>query len=62
MKLYTTSEAARILGIAPVTVRRHIEQGHLHAEKQGRDRLITDEELARFAAARRGRGRPEKPH
>jgi excisionase family DNA binding protein len=56
MKRYTTREAAERLDIAPVTVRRHIEQGHLSAEKCGRDYFITDEELARFAAITRRRG------
>lgn len=56
MKRYTTKEAAARLGLAPVTVRRHIEEGRLHAEKQGRDYFITEKELTRFAAISRRRG------
>lgn len=58
--MLTTSEAARVLGVQPRTVTRHIERGLIKAMKKGRDYLIAEEELARFQRERRGTGRPKK--
>lgn len=56
--MYTTNEAAARLHVAPRTVTRYIERGLITAVKHGRDYLISEEEIARFRARRRNRGRP----
>lgn len=57
-KLYTTAEAATVLGIQPKTVTRYILRGLIQAEKHGRDYQIEDEELERFRRVRRKPGKP----
>ncbi len=54
----TTPEAAALLGVQPKTISRYIKRGLIAAEKRGRDYFITQEEIERFKAERRGRGRP----
>jgi hypothetical protein len=63
----TTAEAARILRIAPVTVRAHIKSHVLAAtwDTNARRWDISDEAVARFAVERKPAHRPrkkEKPH
>jgi excisionase family DNA binding protein len=59
MSDYTTSEAARILGISPITVRAQIYRKQLAAHRHGRDWFIAAEELARYQREQSGRpGRP----
>jgi excisionase family DNA binding protein len=57
MNLLTTSQAAEILGMKPVGVRRLIERGVLPTTKTGRDHLIKPADIER-AKSRRGAGRP----
>lgn len=58
--LYTTTEAAAVLGCLPRTVTRYIERQLIAAEKHGRDYFISHEELERFNAAPRKVGRPSR--
>lgn len=58
--MYTTTEAASLLGVQPQTIYRHIKRDVIKAEKKGRDYLISEEELERFKQERKGRGRPRK--
>jgi len=58
--MLTTSEAAPLLNVQPKTVTRYILRGLIHAEKHGRDYLITDAEIERFQQARRKPGKPRK--
>ena len=58
--IYTTSEAALLLGVQPKTVTRYIERKVIQAEKRGRDYLISQESLERFKQERRKAGRPKK--
>lgn len=52
--------AAILLGLRPVTLRAHIKAGVITATKHGRDWLITEAEVARFAQERAAPGRPKK--
>lgn len=59
--LITTAEAARILGVSPSRIRQFIIQGRLAAKKIGRDQLLKESDVHRFAAQPRHRtGRPPK--
>jgi excisionase family DNA binding protein len=57
-KVYDTKQAAEILGIAPVTVRQHINNGTLKAQKLGNGHVIMAEDLEKFQENRRQPGRP----
>lgn len=57
--MYTTSEAAAILGVERVTVNQYIRRGQLQAEKHGRDLFITEAEIERFKAERPKVGWPK---
>lgn len=57
--LITTAEAARRLGIKPVTVRWLITTGVLPARRLGRDWMIDPADLAK-ARDRRRPGRPKE--
>jgi len=56
----TTKRAAKILGCNSSRVRQFILSGRLHAEKHGRDWLISKSAVLRFARSERKPGRPEK--
>lgn len=45
----TLTEAARILGVTPDTLRQQIAKGKLHATKHGRDWWLEDAEVQRYA-------------
>ena len=57
----TTTEAAARLGIKPVTVRWLCASNHIIARKAGRDWLIPETEIERYAVQRKSRGRPRIP-
>mgnify|MGYP003623169123 CR=1 FL=1 len=44
----TTSQAAALFGLAPVTVRRAARLGTLRAMRVGRDWLVTPEDVAAY--------------
>jgi excisionase family DNA binding protein len=56
----TTTDAAARLNMTPQSVARLCKQGQIRATKHGRDYLITEQELARFAALDRPGHRPRK--
>lgn len=56
--LYTTAEAAAVLGVLPNTVTHYVQRGLITAEKSGRDYFIAPDEVARFQRERRRSGRP----
>ena len=43
-------EAAKVLGLAPATLRQQIRNGKLAARKVSRDWYLTDEEVERYRA------------
>lgn len=55
--LLTTRQAADILGLSPVTVRRMIENGTLISMKIGRDHMLHPADVE-AAKSRPGPGRP----
>jgi len=57
MKLLTTKDAAKILGVSDSRIRQLILSGKLHATKYGRDNLIRESDLE----AVRIRARPGRP-
>lgn len=63
--MYTTREAAVILGVQPRTVNQYIQRGQLTAEKRGRDLFISRDELMRFQQERPvvgwPKGKPRRP-
>ena len=48
VKLYTITEIAKTLDIAPTTVRSYIKKGRLNARRVGRSLLITETDLLSF--------------
>jgi excisionase family DNA binding protein len=60
VKHHTTQEAARLLGLTRKGVLAAIERGKLHAEKHGRDWMISDDEIKRYRKEPRQRGRPRR--
>lgn len=60
MKRLTTAEAANRLGITARSVSRLIKKGAIKATKRGRDYLIADAEVTRYAIERRPAHRPKK--
>jgi site-specific DNA-methyltransferase (adenine-specific) len=60
-KLFTTEDAAKYLGVTPSRVRQFIMEERLASEKYGRDHLIQQDTLERFAKnGKKRRGRPKK--
>ncbi len=57
MRLLTTDEVARVLGLSLTRVRAMIEKGQLPARKFGRDWAVTPQDVRR-ARNRPGPGRP----
>jgi excisionase family DNA binding protein len=57
-KLLTTREAADKLGITHGRVRQMVADGHLPAQRMGRDNFIKESDLP--LVAERKRGRPPK--
>jgi len=58
--MLTTTEAATLMGIKPVSVRALIARGLLRATKYGRDYLIEQAEIDRYLSVRRPAHRPTK--
>jgi site-specific DNA-methyltransferase (cytosine-N4-specific) len=58
-KYFTTAEAAKYLGVTASRVRQFIVGERLESEKHGRDHLIRETELERFA--RSGKKKPGRP-
>lgn len=57
----TINDAAKLLGLAPSTLRDAIRKGTMRAEKHGRDHWIVPAEVERYRRERQGkRGRPRK--
>lgn len=44
-KRYSIKEAAKILGVIPATIRKHIKSGNIKAEQLGRKYFISHNEL-----------------
>lgn len=61
MKLLTTKDAAKKLGVSDGRVRAMIIAGRLPAEKFGRAHLIREEDLKLVRNRRPGRPRTKKP-
>lgn len=60
MKLYSTQEAAKFLGLTPSALKYHIYVAQdIHPEKVGNSLIFTQEELYRFQTVRRPVGRPK---
>ena len=58
--MLTTRDAAARLGLTPQSVARLCKQGQIKAARIGRDYLISETELARFAALKRPGHRPKR--
>ena len=48
--LIRTAEAAKMLGLAPKTVRKAVHRGDIHAVAIGREMFMRREEVERFIA------------
>lgn len=60
-KYFTTEEAAQYLGVTSSRIRQFIIGERLESYKHGRDHLIDEAELERFAkTGKKKRGRPKK--
>ena len=46
--MHTLPEAAKLLGLAPSTLRHQVKNGKLAARKVSRDWYLTDEEVERY--------------
>lgn len=59
-QLFTTEEAAQYLGVTSSRIRQFIMEERMKSIKYGRDHLIQESELKRFAEeGKKKRGRPE---
>jgi excisionase family DNA binding protein len=54
--MHSLPEAAKLLGLAPATLRQQIRNGKLKARKVSRDWYLTSEEVERYAAEHRRKG------
>lgn len=60
-KYFTTEEAARYLGVSSSRIRQFIIEERLESVKYGRDHLIQEADLERFAKdGKKKTGRPKK--
>lgn len=60
-KYLTTLEGASYLGVTPARIRQLILEKRLETVKHGRDHLIKEADLERFATCgKKKRGRPKK--
>jgi len=60
-KYFTTEDAAKYLGVTPSRVRQFIAEERLESEKYGRDHMIKESDLDKFAKyGNKKRGRPKK--
>jgi excisionase family DNA binding protein len=59
-KKFTTTEAARYLGLSDARARKLITDGLLNAKKVGAFNVIDEKELKRFEKLERSTGRPAK--
>jgi excisionase family DNA binding protein len=62
MELLTVQEAARILRLSPITIRRYIASGKLTAVRVGRNVRITQRDIDQFATREPVQPRPEIGH
>ena len=51
--MHSVPEAAKLLGLAPATLRQQIRNGKLKARKVSRDWYLTVEEIERYATENR---------
>jgi excisionase family DNA binding protein len=51
--MHSLPEAAKLLGLAPATLRQQIRNGKMRATKLSRDWYITAEEIERYRAEHR---------
>lgn len=51
--MHSVTEAAKLLGLAPSTIRHQIKNRKLAARKVSRDWYLTDEEIERYRAENR---------
>lgn len=60
-KLYTTEEAAQLLGVTASRIRQLILEKRINSQKMGRDHIIPQSELSQFSdQGKKKRGRPFK--
>ncbi len=59
--LYTTNEAAGLLGVTPARVRQMVARGEVESEKLGRDRFITAEAIETARQRKTSPGPTAKP-
>lgn len=57
-RLLTLAEAAPLVGLSATSLRLYAERGTLRATKVGKTWVVTEREVARFAALPRRMGRP----
>ena len=59
MKIYSTKEAAKYLGITVSGIWSHIQAGHIIPQKVGKTLVFTQDQLDQFQATRKPAGRPK---
>ena len=55
-KLYTTNEAAELLGVTPARVRQMVLRGEIDAVRMGRDNFVAPDALERAKRRKTQRG------
>jgi DNA-binding transcriptional MerR regulator len=58
--LYSTSEAAKLLGLREPTVRQYVFRGLLFPQKIGQTLVFTGSEIERYNRDKRGRGQKKQ--